>query len=126
KTIAFIDYTETGMRWNERCAERARELGDDETLSVTVANMFCWAALNRDLEEMRRLEPVLRDLTRPGTSSRAVGNAHQALSQLTYVCGRLEEACEHAALSVSVATEIGHEIMLAAAVGAELMARSAL
>ncbi len=37
----------------------------------------------------------------------------------------LESACEHAALSVELANEIGHEVMLASAVGTLLLSQSA-
>ena len=74
---------------------------------------------------MRRLRPQLLALLTPEASARARGWIHYFLALDAYVDGTLETACEHASLSVEKAKEIGHEFMLASAVGHALLSRSA-
>jgi len=74
---------------------------------------------------MRRLRPELIELITPGASPRALGWIHYFLALDAYVDGRLEAACEHAALSVENAEAAGHEVMLASAAATRLLSESA-
>jgi hypothetical protein len=64
-------------------------------------------------------------LLTPDASARSLGWTHYFLALDAYVDGRFESADEHAELSVERAREIGHEFMLAGAVGTRLLSRSA-
>ena len=75
---------------------------------------------------MRRLRPSLLGLLTPAASPGRRGWIHYFLSLDAYVDGRLESACEHASLSAEKGQEINHEVMVASAVGAHLLAASAL
>ncbi len=69
---------------------------------------------------------MLLDLIAPGTSPRVLGWVHYSLWGAEYIDGRFEPAYEHAASTVELAREIGHEYMLVCALEARLLARSAI
>ena len=77
-----------------------------------------WRSTRRDRDEMRRLRPSLLALITPETSAteRSAGPITSSRSTRTST-GGWTSACEHASLSAEKAQEIGHEVMLASAVG---------
>jgi predicted ATPase/DNA-binding SARP family transcriptional activator len=113
-------------KWQRRFADRAAELGDKEALGVATAQLFAEAINERDHDEIQRLRPVLLALIAPGTSLRVLGWVHYSLWGEAYINGRFEEACEHAASSVGLAAEIGHNYMLVCALEARLLAGSSV
>jgi predicted ATPase/DNA-binding SARP family transcriptional activator len=117
---------ERGDKWQRRFADRAAELGDQDSLGIATTQLFAVAMNSRDVKEMRRLRPVLLGLLEPGTSPRVLGWVHYSLFADAYVHGRFQSAYEHACLSVERAEETGHEYMLACAADARLLARSAV
>jgi predicted ATPase/DNA-binding SARP family transcriptional activator len=125
QAVAFLDYSPNAKVWHRRLAARAAEIGDQEALATATGNLFGRALNARDHEEMRRLRPSLLALITPDTSTKALGWIHYYLALDAYVDGRLESACEHASLSAEKAEEIGHEFMLAGAVGTRLLSQSA-
>jgi hypothetical protein len=125
RAAAFLDYSPDAKTWHRRLARRASELGDQEALATATGNLFGQALNARDRDEMRRLRPDLLALLTPETSARALGWIHYFLALDAYVDGRFETAAEHAALSADKAAEVGHEFMLASAIGTGLLARSA-
>ena len=122
---AFLDYTPGAKSWHRRLAARAAELGDQEAVATATGNLFGLALNTRDREEMKRLRPELLALLTPETSDKATGWIHYFLALDAYVDGRYEAAYEHAALSAEKAEAVGHEFMLASAVGTRVMAQSA-
>ncbi len=122
---AFLDYTPRAMTWHRRLAARAAELGDQEAVATATGNMFGLALNTQDREEMKRLRPELLALLTPETSAKATGWIHYFLALDAYVHGHYEAACEHATLSAESAEAVGHEFMLASAVGTRVMAQSA-
>jgi predicted ATPase/DNA-binding SARP family transcriptional activator len=126
RAVAFIDYGPSAAAWHRRLAAVATEIGDQEALTVATGNLFGQALNARDRDEMRRLRPSLLDLITPEASPRSAGWIHYFLALDAYVDGQLESACEHASQSAEKGQEINHEVMLASAVGAHLLARSAL
>ncbi len=122
---AFLDYTPGSKSWHRRLAARAAEVGDQEAVATATGNLFGLALNRQDRDEMKRLRPELLALLTPDTSAKATGWIHYFLALDAYVHGRYEAACEHAALSAEKAEEVGHEFMLASAVGARVMAQSA-
>jgi predicted ATPase/DNA-binding SARP family transcriptional activator len=125
RAVAFLDYSPSAKAWHRRLAARASEIGDHEALAVATGNLFGQALNARDRDEMRRLRPQLRALITPEASARSLGWTHYYLALDAYVDGRLPSACEHAERSVEKANEIGHEFMLAGAVGTRLLSSSA-
>jgi hypothetical protein len=92
---------------------------------MATGNLFGRALNTRDREEMRRLRPSLLALLETSTGPRALGWTHYFLTLDAYVEGDYAASAEHASHSEHHAREIGHEVMLASAVGAGLLARSA-
>jgi hypothetical protein len=125
RAVAYLDYTPTAKAWHRRLASVAARIGDHEALAMATGNLFGQALNARNIEEMRSLRPALLALLTPQASARARGWTHYFLALDAYVDGTLDAACEHAADSVTLAKEIGHEVMLASAVGALLLAQSA-
>ncbi len=125
RAVAFIDYSPGAKIWHRRLAACAARIGDQEALTTATGNLFGLALNARDREEMRRMRPELIALLTPESSPRAIGWIHYFLALDAYVDGRLQSACEHASLSVEKGEEIGHEFMLASAVGTRLLAQSA-
>jgi hypothetical protein len=125
RAVAFLDYSPSAKSWHRRLAARASEIGDQEALAMATGNLFGQALNARDRDDMRRLRPELLALITPQASARSLGWTHYFLALDAYVDGRLQSACEHAESSVEKANEIGHEFMLASAVGAGLLSRSA-
>jgi predicted ATPase/DNA-binding SARP family transcriptional activator len=126
RALAFLEgFTPHESAWNRRLAERAAECGDSEALATATGNLFGRALNARDQDEMRRLRPTLQTLLTPEASPRAVGWANYFMALGHYVDGEYEAAYEHARLSAETAASVGHDFMLAAAVGAKLMAESA-
>jgi predicted ATPase/DNA-binding SARP family transcriptional activator len=117
---------EGAAEWQRRFAARATELGDQEALGIATTQLFAEAINGRDLEEIRRLRPVLLSLIAPGASPRILGWVHYSLWADAYLDGRFESAYEHAAASLERASEIGHEYMLMCALEARLLAGSAV
>jgi hypothetical protein len=103
----------------------AARIGDHEALAVATGNLFGQVLNARDTEEMRRLRPGLLALLTLEASARSRGWTNYFLALDAYVDGMLDAACEHATLSVGLAREIGHEVMLASAVGTLLLSQSA-
>jgi predicted ATPase/DNA-binding SARP family transcriptional activator len=126
RAVAFIDYGPSAAQWHRRLAAVATEIGDQEALTVATGNLFARALNTRDLDEMQRLRPSLLGLISPEASPRSAGWIHYFLALDAYVDGRLESACEHASQSAEKGQEINHEVMVASAVGAHLLAASAL
>ena len=126
RAVAFIDYGPSAAQWHRRLAAVATEIGDQEALTVATGNLFARALNTRDRDEMRRLRPSLLGLISPEASPRSAGWIHYFLALDAYVDGRLESACEHASQSAEKGQEINHEVMVASAVGAHLLAASAL
>jgi predicted ATPase/DNA-binding SARP family transcriptional activator len=127
RAVSFLEgFGDRAPKWHARLATRAAELGDHETVATATGNLFGRALNRRDSGEMARISPMLQAVLTTEASPRALGWTHYFLALDAYVAGRLEEACEHAALSAESAAEIGHEFMLASAVGTGLLARSAL
>ncbi len=126
RAVAFIDYGPSSAGWHRRLAAVATEIGDQEALTVATGNLFGRALNTRDRDEMRRLRPSLLSLITPDASPRSAGWIHYFLALDAYVDGQLESACDHASQSAERGREINHEVMLASAVGAHLLARSAL
>ena len=125
RAVAYLDYSPTAKAWHQRLASVAARIGDHEALAMATGNLFAQALNARDTAEMRRLRPDMLALLTPEASARARGWVHYFLALDAYVDGTLESACEHAALSVELANEIGHEVMLASAVGTLLLSQSA-
>jgi len=126
RAVAYLDYGPTAASWHRRLAAVATEIGDQEALTVATGNLFAAALNTRDRDEMTRLRPSLLDLITPEASARSVGWIHYFLALDAYVDGRLESACEHASQSAEKGQETNHEVMVASAVGAHLLAASAL
>ena len=124
--MSYLDYGPTAASWHRRLAAVATEIGDQEALTVATGNLFAAALNAHDRDEMRRLRPSLLSLITPDASPRSAGWIHYFLALDAYVDGRLESACEHASQSAEKGQEINHEVMLASAVGAHLLAASAL
>jgi predicted ATPase/DNA-binding SARP family transcriptional activator len=125
RAVAFLDYSPSAKSWHRRLAARAAEIGDQEALAMATGNLFGQALNARDREDMRRLRPDLLALITTDASARSLGWTHYFLALDSYVDARLESAAEHAELSMERAAEIGHEFMLASAVGTRLLSRSA-
>jgi predicted ATPase/DNA-binding SARP family transcriptional activator len=125
RAVAYLDYSPTAKIWNRRLASVAGRIGDHEALAVATGNLFGQALNARDAEAMRQLRPGLLALLTPEASARSRGWTNYFLALDAYVDGMLDVACEHATLSVGLAREIGHEVMLASAVGTLLLSRSA-
>jgi predicted ATPase/DNA-binding SARP family transcriptional activator len=125
RAVAYLDYSPTAKIWNRRLAAVASRIGDHEALAVATGNLFGQALNARDTEEMRELRPGLLALLTPEASARARGWTNYFLALDAYVDGTLDDACGHATLSVELAREIGHEVMLASAVGTLLLSQSA-
>lgn len=125
RAVAYLDYSPTAKLWHRRLASVAARIGDHEALTMATGNLFGQALNARDLEAMRQLRPALAALLTPEASARSRGWTHYFLALDAYVNGMLDDACEHAASSVELGKEIGHEVMLASAVGALLLSRSA-
>jgi hypothetical protein len=125
QAVAFLNYRPSARTSNSRLAARAAEIGDQEALALATGNLFAQALNARDRDEMRRLRPALLALITPETSTKSLGWIHYFLALDAYVDGRLESACEHASLSAEKAEAIGHQFMLASAVGTRLLAQSA-
>jgi hypothetical protein len=123
--LAYLDYSPTAKAWHERLASVAARIGDHEALAMATGNLFGQALNARDPAEMRRLRPDLVAVLTPDASARARGWTSYYLALDAYVNGMLDSACEHATLSVALAKEIGHEVMLASAIGTLLLSRSA-
>ena len=125
RAVAFLDYGPSAKAWHSRLASRAAEIGDQEALVTGIGNLFSQAINAQDRDEMRSLRPQLLALVTPETSPRSLGWIHYFLALDAYVDGRFDEACEQATSSVEKATEVGHEFMLAGAVGTRLLSQSA-
>ncbi len=125
RAVAYLDYSPTAKAWHRRLASVAARIGDHEALAMATGNLFGQALNARDIDEMRRLRPDLLALLTPDSSARARGWTHYFLALAAYVDGTLDDSCEHAERSVRLASEIGHEVMLASAVGARLLSQSA-
>jgi predicted ATPase/DNA-binding SARP family transcriptional activator len=125
RAVAFLDYSPSAKSWHRRLAARASEIGDLEALAMATGNLFGQALNARDREDMRRLRPELLALITPEASARSLGWTHYFLALDAYVDERFQSADEHAGLSIEKAREIGHEFMLAGAVGTRLLSRSA-
>ncbi|MFZ0042055.1 MAG: BTAD domain-containing putative transcriptional regulator, partial [Solirubrobacteraceae bacterium] len=125
RAVAFLDYGPSATAWHSRIARRAAEIGDQETVVTATGNLFGQALNARDGAEMRRLRPQLLALVTPDTSPKSLGWIHYFLALDAYVDGRYESASDHATSSIENAREIGHEYMLAGAVGARLLSQSA-
>jgi hypothetical protein len=125
RAVAYLDYGPTAKAWHQRLASAAARIGDHEALTMATGNLFAQALNARDLEAMRELRPELTALLTDEASARARGWTHYFLALDAYVNDMLDDACEHAARSVELAREIGHEVMLASAVGTLLLSRSA-
>ncbi|MFZ0386761.1 MAG: BTAD domain-containing putative transcriptional regulator [Solirubrobacteraceae bacterium] len=126
RAVAYLDYGPTAASWHRRLAALATEIGDQEALTVATGNLFAAALNARDRDEMRRLRPSLLGLITPEASPRSAGWIHYFLALDAYVDGRLQAACEHASQSAEKGQEINHEVMVASAIGAHLLAASAL
>ena len=111
-------------RWQRRFAQRAAELGDQESLGIATTQLFAEAINARDREEIGRLEPILRGLLAADTSPRVLGWVHYSLWGEAYLNGRFAEAHRHACASLELAVEIGHEYMHVCALEARLLAGS--
>ncbi len=125
RAAAFLDYSPTAKAWHRRLAARASEIGDLEALAMATGNLFGQALNARDREDMRRLRPQLLELLTPEASPRSLGWTHYFLALDAHVDGRFQAAVEHAELSIEKAGEVGHEFMLASAIGTRLLSRSA-
>jgi predicted ATPase/DNA-binding SARP family transcriptional activator len=125
RAASFVDFRSTSLNWNHRLVERAAELGDTEALVLATGNLFSKAMNARNLTEIRRLRPILRSILTPDAGAKARGWTHYFLSLSAYAEGRFDQAAEHADATVAAATELGHEFMLASAVGTRLLAQSA-
>jgi hypothetical protein len=125
RAVAFLDYSPSAKSWHRRLAARAAEIGDLEALAMATGNLFGQALNARDREDMRRLRPELLALITPEASARSLGWTHYFLALDAYVDERFHSADEHTELSIEKAREIGHEFMLASAVGTRLLSRSA-
>jgi predicted ATPase/DNA-binding SARP family transcriptional activator len=125
RAVAFIDYGPNASTWHRRLAERAAAIGDHEALAMATGNLFARALNARDLAEMRRLRPSLQGLLDTPTTPRALGWTHSFLALDAYVEGDYSASVDQASLSERQGREIGHDVMLASAVGARLLAQSA-
>jgi predicted ATPase/DNA-binding SARP family transcriptional activator len=126
RAVAFLDgFSARPPIWNRRLAARAEELGDHEAFATATGNLFAHAINARDLAEMKRLRPSMLALITPESNARVRGWTHYFLALDAYVHGQIDSACDHAAQSVSTAEEIGHEYMLAGAVGTRMLAETA-
>jgi predicted ATPase/DNA-binding SARP family transcriptional activator len=125
QAVAFLDYSPNAKAWHRRLAARAAEIGDQEALATATCNLFGRALNERDRDAMKRLRPALLALITPEASTKALGWIHYFLALDAYVHGHPESACAQASLSAEKAEAIGHEFMLASAVGTRLLARSA-
>jgi hypothetical protein len=125
RAVAFLDFSPGAKNWHRRLAARAAEVGDQESVAMATCNLF-GAALNmRDRDEMVLLRPQLLALATPETSAKSLGWIEYFLALDAYVDGDFQSAAERAALSAERAEEVGHEFMLASAVGTGLLAESA-
>jgi predicted ATPase len=125
RAAAYLDYSPTAKAWHRRLASVAARIGDHEALAMATGNLFGQALNARDLTAMRELRPELLAQLTPQASPRARGWTHYFLALDAYVDGTLDDACQHAANSVALAKEIGHEAMLSSAAGALLLGQSA-
>jgi predicted ATPase len=126
RAVAFLDgFSARPPIWNRRLAARADELGDHEAFATATGNLFAHAINARDLDEMKRLRPSMLALITPDSNARVRGWTHYFLALDAYVHGQINSACDHAAQSVNNAEEIGHEYMLAGAVGTRMLAETA-
>jgi predicted ATPase/DNA-binding SARP family transcriptional activator len=125
RAAAYLDYSPTAKAWHRRLASVAARIGDHEALAMATGNLFAQALNARDLVAMGELRPELMAQLTPDASPRARGWTHYFLALDAYVNGLLDDSCEHATRSVVLATEIGHEVMLASAAGALLLGQSA-
>ncbi len=113
-------------KWQQRFAQRAAELGNQEALGVATTQLFAEAINARDRQAMRRLRPTLDSLLAHGASPRVLGWVHYSLWGQAYIDGHFESAYEHACLSAERAKQIGHQYMLVCASEARLLAGSAV
>lgn len=126
RAVAFLDgFSARPPIWNRRLAARAAEFGDHEAFATATGNLFAHAINARDLDEMKQLRPSMLALITPESNARVRGWTHYFLALDAYVHGQIDSACDHAAQSVNNAEEIGHEYMLASAVGTRMLAVSA-
>jgi predicted ATPase/DNA-binding SARP family transcriptional activator len=126
RAVAFLDgFSARPPVWNRRLAARAAEFGDHEAFATATGNLFAHAINARDLDEMKRLRPSMLALITPESNARVRGWTHYFLALDAYVHGQIDSACDHAAQSVDQAEEIGHEYMLASAVGTRMLAVTA-
>jgi predicted ATPase/DNA-binding SARP family transcriptional activator len=126
RAVAFLDgFSARPPIWNRRLAARAYELGDHEAFATATGNLFAHAMNARDLDEMKRLRPSMLTLITPESNARVRGWTHYFLALDAYVHGQIDSACDHAAQSVDNAEEMGHEYMLASAVGTRMLAETA-
>jgi predicted ATPase/DNA-binding SARP family transcriptional activator len=126
RAVAFLDgFSARPPIWNRRLAARADELGDHEAFATATGNLFAHAINARDLDEMKQLRPSMLALITPESNARVRGWTHYFLALDAYVHGQIESACDHARQSVNNAEEIGHEYMLASAVGTRMLAETA-
>jgi predicted ATPase/DNA-binding SARP family transcriptional activator len=126
RAAAFLDgFSSREPVWNRRLAARAAELSDHEALATATGNLFAQALNARDRAEMTRLRPSLLASITPESSPKSVAWTHYFLALDAYVNGQIVSACDHAALSAESAEALGHEYMLASAVGTRLLTESA-
>jgi predicted ATPase/DNA-binding SARP family transcriptional activator len=126
RSVGFLEgFTPEFSAWNRRLAKRAGELGDLDALATATGNQFGRALNARDRDEMSRLRPGLLASIAPESSPKALGWTHYFLALDSYVDGRFDAAFEHASLSAERAAAVGHDFMLASAVGTRLLAESA-
>jgi predicted ATPase/DNA-binding SARP family transcriptional activator len=112
--------------WHRRLEESTARCGDRETLARAICNLFGFALNRHDREEIARLEPALRTMIAPDTSTKALGWIHYNLACAAYVANDFDRACEYSSASAQESAAVGYAFMLAGAVAIRLLAGSAL
>lgn len=116
RAAAFVEgSTPVAAALHERVASRAAEIGDWASVCTATCNLFGMALNTRNIEEIHRLRPALRDLMTPETSDKALGWVQLHLAVGAYVEDDLDQAIEHATRCVEHALRIDHDYLLATA-----------
>jgi hypothetical protein len=127
RAASFLDHVDASsvrnVRFTQRLAARAAELGDRTALAIATGNLLGDAINARDIEEVRRLKPTLLELAAGELEDEALAWIQYNLALEAYVESDFIEACEHASRSAEACGT--DQLTLAGAVATKLLAQSA-